>query len=65
MAPVLTAEDVVRRIAAECALVDENGGHRCCEGPFPFFLAHKGRYRHYRSERGNAQPTAQLQPTLE
>ena len=26
MAPVLTAEDVVRRIAAECAFVDERGG---------------------------------------
>jgi hypothetical protein len=26
MAPVLTAEDVVRRIAAECAYVDERGG---------------------------------------
>ena len=25
MAPVLTAEDVVRRIAAECAFVDERG----------------------------------------
>jgi len=26
MAPVLTAEDVVRRIATECAFVDERGG---------------------------------------
>ena len=26
MAPLLTAEDVVRRIAAECAYVDERGG---------------------------------------
>jgi hypothetical protein len=26
MAAVLTAEDVVRRIAAECAFVDERGG---------------------------------------
>jgi hypothetical protein len=26
MAPILTAEDVVRRIAAECAYVDERGG---------------------------------------
>jgi hypothetical protein len=26
MAPVLTAEDVVRRIAVECAYVDERGG---------------------------------------
>jgi hypothetical protein len=26
MARVLTAEDVVRRIAAECAFVDERGG---------------------------------------
>ena len=26
MAPPLTAEDVVRRIAAECAYVDERGG---------------------------------------
>jgi hypothetical protein len=26
MAPILTAEDVVRRIAAECAFVDERGG---------------------------------------
>jgi len=26
MAPILTAEDVVRRIAAECAYVDECGG---------------------------------------
>jgi hypothetical protein len=26
MAAVLTAEDVVRRIAAECAYVDERGG---------------------------------------
>jgi hypothetical protein len=25
MAPILTAEDVVRRIAAECAFVDERG----------------------------------------
>jgi hypothetical protein len=25
MAPILTAEDVVRRIAAECAYVDERG----------------------------------------
>jgi hypothetical protein len=24
--PILTAEDVVRRIAAECAFVDERGG---------------------------------------
>jgi hypothetical protein len=26
MAPILTPEDVVRRIAAECAYVDERGG---------------------------------------
>jgi hypothetical protein len=26
MAPILTAEDVVRRIATECAYVDERGG---------------------------------------
>jgi hypothetical protein len=26
MAPILTVEDVVRRIAAECAYVDERGG---------------------------------------
>ena len=26
MAPILTAEEVVRRIAAECASVDERGG---------------------------------------
>jgi hypothetical protein len=26
MAPILTAEDVVRRIAAECAYVHERGG---------------------------------------
>jgi len=26
MAAILTAEDVVRRIAAECAYVDERGG---------------------------------------
>jgi hypothetical protein len=26
MAPIFTAEDVVRRIAAECAFVDERGG---------------------------------------
>jgi hypothetical protein len=26
MAPILTAENVVRRIAAECAYVDESGG---------------------------------------
>jgi hypothetical protein len=26
MPPILTAEDVVRRIAAECAFVDERGG---------------------------------------
>jgi hypothetical protein len=26
MAPILTAEEVVRRIAAECAYVDERGG---------------------------------------
>ena len=26
MAPMSTAEDVVRRIAAECAYVDERGG---------------------------------------
>jgi hypothetical protein len=26
MAPVLTAEDVVRRVAAECGFVDERGG---------------------------------------
>jgi len=26
MPPVLTAEDVVKRIAAECAYVDERGG---------------------------------------
>ena len=26
MAPILTAEDVVRRIAAECAYVDKRGG---------------------------------------
>jgi hypothetical protein len=26
MAPILTAEDVVRRIAAECTFVDERGG---------------------------------------
>jgi hypothetical protein len=26
MVPVFTAEDVVRRIAAECAYVDEHGG---------------------------------------
>jgi hypothetical protein len=26
MAPILTPEDVVRRIAAECACVDERGG---------------------------------------
>jgi hypothetical protein len=26
MAPILTAEDVVRRIAAQCAYVDERGG---------------------------------------
>src|SRR5215467_8997478 len=26
MAPIMTAEDVVRRIAAECAYVDERGG---------------------------------------
>jgi hypothetical protein len=26
MPPVLTAEDVVRRIAAECAFIDERGG---------------------------------------
>ena len=26
MAPILTAEDVVRRISAECAFVDERGG---------------------------------------
>jgi hypothetical protein len=26
MAPILTAEDAVRRIAAECAYVDERGG---------------------------------------
>ena len=26
MAPMLTAQDVVRRIAAECAYVDECGG---------------------------------------
>jgi len=25
MAPILTPEDVVRRIAAECAFVDEHG----------------------------------------
>ena len=26
MAPILTAEDVVRRIAAECGYVDDRGG---------------------------------------
>ena len=26
MAPILTPEDVVRRIAAECAFIDERGG---------------------------------------
>jgi hypothetical protein len=26
MAPTLTPEDVVRRIAAECAFIDEHGG---------------------------------------
>jgi hypothetical protein len=26
MAPILSPEDVVRRIAAECAFVDERGG---------------------------------------
>ena len=26
MAPILTAEDVVRRIASECAFLDERGG---------------------------------------
>jgi hypothetical protein len=26
MPPVLTAEDVVRRIAAECTFIDERGG---------------------------------------
>ena len=26
MAPILTAEDVVRRIAAECTYVDDRGG---------------------------------------
>jgi hypothetical protein len=26
MPPILTAEDVVRRIAAECTFVDERGG---------------------------------------
>jgi hypothetical protein len=26
MAPILTPEDVVRRIAAECSFIDERGG---------------------------------------
>jgi hypothetical protein len=26
MPPILTAEDVVKRIAAECAFIDERGG---------------------------------------
>jgi hypothetical protein len=26
MAPILTAEDVVKRIAAECAFIDDRGG---------------------------------------
>ena len=33
MASVLTAEDVVRRIAAECAYVDERGGVGICLEP--------------------------------
>ena len=33
MAAILTAEDVVRRIAAECAYVDERGGVGIRLGP--------------------------------
>jgi hypothetical protein len=33
MATILTAEDVVRRIAAECAYVDERGGVGIRLGP--------------------------------
>jgi hypothetical protein len=33
MAPVLTAEDVIRRIAAECAYVDARGGVGIRVGP--------------------------------
>jgi hypothetical protein len=35
MAPILTAEDVVRRIAAECAYIDDRGGVGAVWGAIP------------------------------
>ena len=60
MASILTAEDVVRRIAAECAYVDERGGVGILLEPAAAIVRRYG--EQFRARRRERRPR-QLKPT--
>jgi hypothetical protein len=63
MAAILTAEDVVRRIAAECAYIDERGGVGIRIEPAAAIVRQYGeQYR--RERRRQRRPRAKPPPLL-
>jgi hypothetical protein len=62
MAPILTPEDVVRRIAAECAYVDERGGVGIRLKPAAAIVRQSG--KQFRAPRRKRQPRPPKPPPL-
>ena len=63
MAPILTAEDVVRRIAVECAYVDDRGGVGIRLEPAAAIVWQYGE-QFRRPPRRKPRPTAKAPPLL-
>jgi len=62
MATILTAEDVVRRIAAECAYLDEHGGVGIRLGPAAAIVRQYG--EQFRPRRRQRRPRPAKPPPL-
>ena len=62
MAPILTPEDVVRRIAAECAFVDEHGAVGIRLKPAAAIVRQYG--NQFRARRRKRQPRLPEPPPL-
>jgi len=62
MAAILTAEDVVRRIAAECAYVDERGGVGIRLEPAAAIVRQYG--EQFRAQRRQRRPRSAKPPPL-
>jgi hypothetical protein len=64
MPPILTAEEVVRRIAAECAFVDERGGVGIRLRPAAAIVRKYGEQFRVARRRKPVRPSPKKQPAL-